>query len=122
MQSIVRGGNDFPPRSRDQSGEDADVNGGLQEMHGAVGKEDVGPARVEAIDLLVVTAVDGTRPRVPGAIGSGTPDLDPVHPAGPGTTRRESARYVSARLPAFGPARGFGNENRLGGAIHNVGE
>src|SRR5206468_4136288 len=49
---------DLAPGPGSQAGEHPDVDGVLQEMHGAVCKHGVGPAGVEAIDLPVVRAVD----------------------------------------------------------------
>src|SRR5207249_248346 len=56
-----------------QPGEDPDVDGGLQEMHGAVCKHRVGPVGVEAIDLPVIRAIDGAGPEEPGSVPCGTP-------------------------------------------------
>src|SRR5262249_26313595 len=54
--SIVTGRNDLAAGPRDQAGENADVEGLLQKMHGAVDEHSVGPARVEAVNLPVVRA------------------------------------------------------------------
>src|SRR5262249_43849170 len=60
--SIVTGRNDLAAGPRDQACENADVEGRLQEVHGAVGAHGVGPARVEAVNLAVIGAIDGAGP------------------------------------------------------------
>src|SRR5262245_11729450 len=45
-----------------QSGEDADVDVGPQKLHVAVREDNVGAALVEAINLSVIGAINGTRP------------------------------------------------------------
>src|SRR6266851_965545 len=61
-----------------QPGEDADVHGGVQEMHGAVCIHGVGPAGVEAIDLPVVRAIDGAGAVKSGPVRRGTLDEQQV--------------------------------------------
>src|SRR5262245_8462123 len=81
---------DFPAGPCRQAGEDANIHVGFQEMHGAVGEGRVRPAGVKAVDLSVVRAVDGTRPRLRGPVGAralaegdGRPDPDAAQVVGP---------------------------------------
>src|SRR5262249_58421608 len=62
--SITPGRAHSPAGPRHQAGEDADGDAGFQELHPAVREHDVGPAGVKAVDLSVIRAVDGTRPRL----------------------------------------------------------
>src|SRR5439155_17247853 len=59
--SVVTSGDDFAAGPRDQAGEDPDVDARHQETDRAVRHQDVGPARVKAVDLPLVGAVEGTK-------------------------------------------------------------
>src|SRR5262245_39555306 len=99
---------DFPTGRRHQAGEDANVHAGVQEMHGAVSENRVRAAGVKAVHLSVIRAVDGTRPRFRGPVGSralaegqGPPDPGRGHSVGP--------RNRPTRTPQSGPAGVFSN-------------
>ena len=66
--SVVTGRAGFPAGPRYQGGQDADAHVGIQEVNGAIGEHGIRPAGVEAVDLPVIGAVDGTWPRTRGAI------------------------------------------------------
>jgi hypothetical protein len=78
---------DFPAGSRDQSGEESDLYPSFEEMGRAIRKQDVGTARVKAIDFAVVATVKGTRARTANPIGTGTLDYDSVQVAHPRAAR-----------------------------------
>ena len=59
--SVIFGTDHFPAGPCNERGQGPDIHAGGQEMHGAIREDSVGPARVEAVDLMVVGAVDGAR-------------------------------------------------------------
>src|SRR5439155_22904429 len=91
-----------------QPGEYADVDGGIQEMPGAVCKHDIGAAGVEAINLPVVGAIDGA-----GAVKSCPIPCGAAAPqqasGGPGAAGEPDVRDRLATLPQLRPARAFGH-------------
>ena len=120
--SKITGRDHFPAGPRHQAGEDADVDAGFQKMHRAVGEDRIRPAGVKAVDLSVIRAVDGTRPRLRSPVvaralaeGQGPPDPG-ARPYGVGPRNRP------ARTPQLGPAGVFGDQERLRSAVRNVGE
>src|SRR6266571_7067876 len=70
--SVVPSGDAFTAGPRNQAGEDSDVDACPQEMDRAVRHQDVRPARVKAVDLPLVGAVNGTRSRLLGPVGRRT--------------------------------------------------
>src|SRR5262245_59685861 len=58
---VIPGRDDLAAGPRGQAGQDADIHADFQEPHRAIRKYGVGPARVEAVDFIIVGAVDGTR-------------------------------------------------------------
>src|SRR5690348_12860846 len=77
LPSEITGREELAAVPRDQSGQDADVDAGLQEVHRAVREHRVGAAGVEAIHFPLIGAVEGTRPRTHRSVGGGTPKDDP---------------------------------------------
>src|SRR5207237_429775 len=102
------GQDDFSARPRDHFHEFADVDTGTHERHVAVREQDVGPARVKAVDVLVV-AVDGTPARRRGPVEGKTLDDETVFERGPGAAqdlvaaRNLSARDIRLRLAGLFP-------------------
>src|SRR5262249_10568020 len=100
-------------------GKDADVQVGLQEMYRAVGEPDVGPAGVEAIDFSVVHTINGTRAVDVGPVRRGAFAPQQVS-RGPGAAGQPEVRDLLASLPECGPARAFGYQDRVRGAVTDV--
>ena len=104
-----------------QAGEDSDVDSGLQEVHGAVGKHGEGPARVEAVDLAVVGAIDSAGAVKACPVRRGAPAPQQVS-RGPRAAGQPSVRDLPAPPPQLRPAGAFGDQDRLGGAVRDVRE
>src|SRR5262245_57340552 len=77
-------------------------------MHRTVGEEHVGAAGVEAVDFVVVRAVDGTRPAAEAAIGLRTLDVEPVADSRPGAANDRLIRTCLPCPPVSWPAGTFG--------------
>ena len=117
--SVITGRDDLAAGPGDQPGEDPDVDGGLQETHRAVREHDVGPAGVEAVDFPVVRAIDGASPEEGGPVRRGAPAPQQVS-RGPGAAGQPDVRDLLAPLPQLRPARAFGDQDRVGGAVQDV--
>ena len=100
-QSEITRRDDFAAGAGHQSGEDADVDVGLQEMHRAVRKHGVGPAGVEAVDFPVVRAIHGQCPKkaVPSGVAP-RPTTGFARPRDRRTARRSGPLCVPARVAA----------------------
>src|SRR5258708_6751493 len=94
--SILPAGGDFPAGPGDQPRHRADVEAGVQEMDRARGEEHGGSPPAEAVDLLVVGAIDGPRPPLPSPPGRHLPRGTGGHATAwtrrTGSTRRNSER------------------------------
>src|SRR5262249_34855293 len=112
---------DFAPGSGDQGGRDSEGHARLQEMHRPVREYGIGAARVKAVDLVVVVAVEGTRPRLGHAVGRRALYLDYAPPADPGTAGQHLVRASMPREPLPRLAGVFGEQDRMGGTVRDVG-
>src|SRR5262245_15860774 len=108
-------GDDFVSGPSHEAGEDPDVDARFQEVDRPVRKYGVGPIGVEAIDRLFIGTVDGTRPRLYGAVGSRAQALDQVRWGPSGAQGNPCNR--PARPPGLGPAGIFGDQDRARGAV-----
>src|SRR5262249_41226387 len=98
-----------------------DVDAGAQEVDRTVGEHDVGAARVEAVDLPLVNAVDGTRTPARRSVELSSLKSNKGNRCGPGAGRIRRARDVLASLPALGPAGTFPDQSGVGRTVGDFG-
>src|SRR5262249_34956074 len=110
---------DFATGACHQRGKDADAEVVLQEAHRAVREDDVGSPGVEAVDFSFVRAIHGTGPVEGGPVRRRAPAKQQVS-RGPGTAGELDVRDLPAPLPQLRPARAFGYQERLRGAVRDV--
>src|SRR5262249_41427606 len=76
---------------------------------------------VEAIDLSVVRAINGARPEEGGPVRRSASAPQQVS-RGPGAAAEPDVRDLRVSLPQLRPPRAFGHQDRVGGAILDVGQ
>src|SRR5262249_18179298 len=91
-----------------------------QKAHRAIRQQGVCAARVEAIDLFLVRAVDATRSRLLGTILARTLDPDQAAPTGPTATSAHVTGHRPAGVPDLRQARILRDQDRLGRAVRDV--
>src|SRR6516162_5783565 len=109
--SVITGRDGLATGPRDERSQDAEAHAGSQELDVAVRKHGVGPAGVEAVDLTVVGAVNGTRPRTRLSIKCRALRDDPIPGGLPGPPFDCLIGAGIASAPQFGPARVFGEQD-----------
>src|SRR5262245_59465976 len=116
LSSVIAVRDDFVASSCHQSGEDADVDGGLEKSHVAVREHDVRSVWVEAVDFALVRAIDGTGPVEGGPVRRRAPAKQQV-PRSPRAAGELDVRDCSAPLPKLRPASAFRQQKRVHGAV-----
>ena len=94
----------------------------FRKWHRAVGEQEVGSARVEAVRLLVVGAVDRTRPQRRLAVVAGALDHDRVGARRPGPADGERVGSQATRPPQHRPPGVFGDQERVQCAVGDLGQ
>src|SRR5262249_731391 len=74
-----------------------------------------------AVYLVLVGAVEGTRPQAGRAVGGRAHDRDRVSPTDPGTTAHRIIRAGPTHAPLPRPAGVFGGQDSMGRAVGDVG-
>src|SRR5262249_12881508 len=109
--------NGFTAGSGHQRGYDLDGYVGSQETDRAIGKTCVGPARMKAVELAVVGAVDGTLARMSYAIRRGPSNRKRIIESGPPAAEDRLVFACRHPQPLSRPAGILRQQDRVGSAI-----